>query len=140
MDFAAVMAAEEDVNTAEYSNGVKYGFIADALVISASYWATFRMDADVKAALYYASAVPGQPINAATMPLMFGNLEIIRTPFLTSVQAIVLEKKRNILVKESDLESYEGQIPGRPYDREVVALMSYVLAMVQPKSVSTITA
>ena len=140
IDFGAVLDAEVLVNTASYSNGVKYGFIADALVINSANWATFRKDTDVKTALYYASAIPGQPVNAATMPLMFGNLEIIVTPFLTSVQAMVMEKKRNILVKESDLETFEGAIPGRLYDREIIALMSYVLAIVQPKSVATITA
>jgi len=140
IDFAAVLDAEEDVNTATYSNGVAYGFISDALVISSSYWAAFRKDTDVKNAIYYASAIPGQPVNVAQMPLMFGNLEIIVTPFLTSAQALVLERGRNILVKESDLETYEGQIPGRPFDREIVALMSYALGILYPASVAYISA
>lgn len=138
--YANVLAAEEDVNTAEYSNGVKYGFIADALVVSSSYWATLRQDEDVKMSIYYASAIPGQPVNAATMPLMFGNLEVIVTPFLTAAHAMVLERKRNVLVKESNLETFEGQIPGRLYDKEVIALMSYVLAILYPKSISYISA
>lgn len=138
--FTKVLNAETKVNNSAYGNGVKFGFIANALVISTANWATFRVDSDVKSALYYASAIPGQPVNAATMPLMFGNLEIVVTPFLTSAQAIVLEKKRNILVKESDLETFEGQLPGRLYDREVIALMSYALAMMYPTSVTAITA
>lgn len=140
LSFANVLETEKDVNTASYSNGVKYGFIADALVINSDNWATFRSDEDVKAGIYYATAIPGQPINPATMPLMFGNLEIVVTPFLTAAQAIVLEKKRNVLVKESNLETFEGQIPGRLYDREVIALMSYVMAILYPKSVSYISA
>lgn len=138
--FANVLESEKDVNTATYSNGVAYGFIADALVISSSYWATFRQDEDVKTSMYYASAIPGQPVNAATMPLMFGNLEVIVTPFLTAAQAMVLERKRNVLVKESNLETFEGAIPGRLYDREIIALMSYVLAVLYPKSISYISA
>jgi len=138
--FANVLESEKDVNTATYSNGVAYGFIADALVISSTYWSTFRQDEDVKTSLYYAGAIPGQPVNAATMPLMFGNLEVIVTPFLTAAHAMVLEKKRNVLVKESNLETFEGAIPGRPFDREIVGLMSYVLAMLYPKSISYISA
>ena len=138
--FANILETEKDVNTATYANGVAYGFIADSLVISSTYWSTFRLDEDVKAGLYYAGAIPGQPVNAAQMPLMFGNLEIVVTPFLTAAHAIVLEKKRNILIKESDLETYEGQIPGRPYDREVVALMSYAMGILYPKSISYISA
>lgn len=136
-----VIDAEADVNAATYaSNSVPYGFIADALVIHPTYWAVLRKDEDVKAAMHYASGVPGMPIDAQRMPLMFGNLELIVTPFLTAAQALVLERKRNLLIKESDLETFEGRIPSRLYDREVVALMSYVLAVIQPYSVSKITA
>ena len=140
VSFANILEAEKDVNTSTYSNGVSYGFIADGLVISTTYWSVFRSDEDVKATLYYAGAIPNQPINAAAMPLMFGNLEIVVTPFLTSAHAFVLEKKRNVLVKESNLETFEGQIPGRLYDREVIALMSYVMAILYPKSISYISA
>jgi hypothetical protein len=136
--YDTIVDAETLVNDADHSNGVKYGFIADALVVAAANWKNFKKDEDVKAAMYYASAAPGQPIDASRNPLMFGNLEIVVTPYLTSVQAIVLEKKRNILVKESDLETFEGRIPGS-VDDEIIALMSYVLAMVFPKSVATIT-
>lgn len=139
LSYDTVVDAETDVNDASHSNGVKYGFIADALVIASANWKLFKKDEDVKSAMYYAGAIPGQPINAAANPLMFGNLEIVVTPYLTAVQAIVLEKKRNILVKESDLETFEGRIPGS-VDDEVIALMSYVLAMIFPKAVSTITA
>jgi hypothetical protein len=139
IDYDAVVDAETLVNDAEHTNGVKFGFIADALVIAAAYWKDFKKDEDVKSAMYYASAIPGQPIDAARNPLMFGNLEIMVTPYLTAARAVVLEKKRNILVKESDLETFEGRIPGS-VDDEVIALMSYVLAIIFPKSIAVITA
>ena len=139
VNYNAVVDAETLVNNAEHSNGVKFGFIADAMVISAQHWALFKKDEDVKSAMYYASVMPNAPVDAARNPLMFGNLEIVITPFLTAAQAVVLEKKRNILVKESDLETFEGRIPGS-VDDEVIALMSYVLAMVFPHSVAIITA
>ena len=134
-----VTDAETKVNDAAHSNGVKFGFIADALVISSSAWSAFKKDNDVKEAMYYASAVPGREIDAARNPLMFGNLEIVVTPYLTSAQALVLEKKRNMLVKESDLETFDGRIPGS-VDDEVIGIMSYILAMIFPDSVAYITA
>ena len=134
-----VVNAETDVNDASHSNGVKFGFIADALVIAAANWGAFKKDEDVKSMLGYANAIPGNPVNASNNPLMFGNLEIVVTPYITAVQAMVLEKKRNILVKESDLETFEGRIPGS-VDDEIIALMSYVLAIMFPDSISTITA
>lgn len=141
LDYDAVVDAETLVNDAEHSNGTKFGFIADALVISSANWANFKKDADVKSAMYYASTLGNgmQVPNAASNPLMFGNLEIVVTPYLTAAQAIVLEKKRNVLVKESDLETFEGRIPGS-VDDEVIALMSYVLAIIFPNSVAIITA
>jgi hypothetical protein len=138
--FANLVNTERDVNNAEYSNGVKYGFMADTLVLSATAFATFRLDTDVKNSMYYASAIPGQPIDAARNPLMFGNLRVVVTPFLTDALALVLEAKRNLLIKESDLETFEGAIPGRLYDREIIGLMSYVLAVLYPKSVAKVTA
>ena len=138
VDYDAIVDAETLVNDASHSNGVKFGFIADALVIAAANWGAFKKDSDVKNAMYYASAVPGQPVDASKNPLMFGNLEIVVTPYLTQAQALVLEKKRNILVKEADLETYEGRIPGS-VDDEVIGLMSYVLAMMFPGSVARIT-
>jgi hypothetical protein len=139
LDYDALVDAEILVNDAEWTNGVKFGFIADAVVIATGAWGLFKKDEDVKNAMYYASAIPGHPIDAARNPLMFGNLEIVITPFLTGAQAIVLEKKRNILVKESDLETFEGRLPER-VDDEIIGLMSYVLAIVFPKSVAIVTA
>ena len=139
LSYDNVVDAEVVVNDAQHANGVKFGFIADALVIASAQWGAFKKDEDVKSAMYYASAVPGQPVNAGQNPLMFGNLEIVVTPYLTAAHAIVLEKKRNILVKESDLETFEGRIPGS-VDDEIIALMSYVLAVMFPDSIRPIVA
>jgi hypothetical protein len=139
IDYEAVRDAETLVNNAEHSNGVKYGFIADALVISSANFGTFMKDTNVKNFLMPVNAQNGMTPNIGAMPLAFGNLEIISTPYLTSCQALVLEKKRNILVKESELELYDGRVSGS-IDDEIIAVMSYVLAMIFPDSVATITA
>ena len=86
--------------------------------------------------------MPGtQGYIVGNLPMMIGNLQIVVTPFLTAAKALVLDnRKAAMLIKESDLQTFEGALPGRPYDREIVALMSYVLAIVYPKAVSKITA
>jgi hypothetical protein len=139
LSYDTVIDAETVINDAQWANGVKYGFLADALVISAAQWGRFKKDEDVKSMVGYKNAVPGHHVNASNNPLMFGNLEIVVTPFLTTAHAIVLEKKRNILVKESDLETFEGRIPGS-VDDEVIALMSYVLAIMFPDAIRPIVA
>jgi hypothetical protein len=138
VDYDAIIDAELLVNNAEHSNGVKYGFLADAIVLNGTGFAKMRKDADVKANLGFAQGVTGQ-VNPAENPLMFGNLEVIVTPYLTAAEAIVLERKKNILVKESDLETFDGRIPGS-VDDEIIALMSYTMAILFPKAIAIITA
>lgn len=137
---AKVNLQEAAVNNSQYSNGVPTGFLCDTVVINSGVWGTFKNDDDVKETMYYSGAIQGTPITVAQNPLMIGNMEIVVTPFLTAAQALVLEKKRNLLVKESDLETYEAPIPGRLHDSEVEALMSYVLAIIYPNSMATVTA
>jgi len=142
LTYSNIIDAEAAVNSATYSsNSVPYGFMADSLVITAADYATIQKDTDWKNVVYRAGAKPGELI-VNMQPLMMGNLKIIVSPLLTAstVKALVLDsKKAAMLVKESDLETFEGQIVGRPYDREVVALMSYVLACLYPLAISKIT-
>lgn len=143
ISYTTITNAQEAVESATTSNNVPYGFLADKLVISSSYWANFLQDSDIKNMLYRVTAQPGMPVNLTVGPgnMMFGDMEVVRTQFLTGAQALVLDsRKAAMLVKESDLETFEGAIPGRPYDREVVALMSFVLAVLYPKAIAKITA
>lgn len=134
-----IRTAETNVKEAEYDSGVNYGFLPDKLVITPAAHSTIQASDEYQEAVHPASGRPGQDTNLQHVPMEFHNMEIVETPYLTSAQALVLESGRNVLVKESDLETYEGSITGRPYDQEVVALMSYVLAIIYPKSVCKIT-
>ena len=142
VSFTNVLAAETLVNTAEYDNNVRYGFLANRLVIATDNWGTLRQDTDFKNTFHFHGTVPGvQGYVVGNLPMMCGNLKIVVTPYLTAAQALVMDnRKAAMLVKESDLETYEGALPGRPYDREIVALLSYVLAIVYPLAVARITA
>jgi len=70
---------------------------------------------------------------------MIGNLKVVQSPYLTAAESLVLVAKRNILVKESDLEVVEGRLPGS-VDNEIIGVMSYVMVGMWPESVSKITA
>jgi hypothetical protein len=136
-----IIDAEKNVNDASYStNSVKYGFIADSLVLNPTSYAVIQKDTDWKNVVYRTGARPAELI-INTQALVFGNLKVVVTPLYTAsgMHALVLDsKKAGMLIKESDLETFEGQIIGRPYDREVVALMSYVLAIIYPSAIATI--
>jgi len=141
LDYDAVIDAQAKVEAATYGNGTPYGFLATHLVANTTYFATLQKTTDWKSHVYYANVRPGDEFVVNRPALMFGNMKIVVTPFLTASQGLVLDnKKASMLVKESDLETFEGALPGRPYDREIVALMSYVLAIIYPKAVVKITA
>lgn len=134
ISYANILNLEAKVNSAKWGNGVPFGFLADRIVFDATNWAVARNDTDIKAAMSFASVVPGQPVNAATEPLFIGNLKVVSTPFLTAAKGLILESKKNILVKESDLETVQGRLPNSA-DDEILAIMSYVLAGLFPESV-----
>jgi len=144
LTYATVFTAEAAIDDATYGNGTPYGFMADKLVMSPTNYASWSQDTDVKAAMHYRNANPNETLSIAGTPVrLFSNLELVVTPFLTysGVLALLVDsKKAAILVKESEIETFEGALPGRPYDHEIVALQSYILAIVFSKAIRTITA
>lgn len=136
-----IIDARTKVETATYDNGTPYGFICDNLVLNTTYFGELQKSTEWKSTVYYANVRPGDEVVVNRPALMFGNLKIVTTPFLTSAYGMVLDsRKAAMLIRESELETFEGAIPGRPYDREIVALMSYVLAVVYTKAICTLTA
>ena len=134
--YDSIIDARAKVESAVYGNGVPYGFLATHLVFNTNEFATIQKTTEWKQTVYYANVRPGDEVVINRPSLMFGNMKIVVTPFLTHSKYLVLDsKKAAMLVKESDLETFEGALPGRPYDREIVGLMSYVLAVVYPAAV-----
>lgn len=135
-----IIDAQAAVEGAVYANGTPYGFLCTHLVLSPAAWAILAKSTDWKNHVYYSTARPGDLTLNPTV-LRFNNMDIVVTPFLTSAQALIVDaKKAAMLVRESELETFEGSLPGDPYDREVVALMSYVLAVIYTDAIYAITA
>lgn len=135
-----VIDSQASVEGATYANGTPYGFLVTHLVLSPTSWATLAKSTDWKQHIYYSTARPGDlTVNPTVMK--FNQMDIVVSPFLTSAQALIMDsKKAAMLIRESELETFEGALPGDPYDREIVALMSYVLAIVYPSAIAKITA
>ena len=139
MTYQNLLDCVTNVNDAQNTAGVKYGFMANKLVVNPTSMASMLVDTSIIQYMYRTTAKPGAVV-IADAPIQFGNCEIVETPFLTAALAVVLDsEKAAVLVKESELETFEGQIPGRPYDTEIVVLMSYVLAVMYADAVSKIT-
>lgn len=141
LTYDSVIDSQAKVEAAIYGNGTPYGFLATHLVCNTTQYATLVKSTDWKNHVYYANVRPGDEFIVNRPALMFGNMKIVVTPFLTDSYALIIDnKKAAMLVKESDLETFEGALPGRPYDREIVALMSYVLAVIYPFAIAKVTA
>jgi len=136
-----VIDARTKVQSAKYTNGVPYGFLASHLVLNTDEAGVLQKTNEWKNHVYYANVRPGDEVVINRPSLMFGNMKIVITPFLTDAKYLILDnRKAAMLVKESDLETFEGALPGRPYDREVVGLMSYIMAVIYPKAICKGTA
>lgn len=128
------------VRAAETANGVPYGFMPSDIVLSPTAFATLQKSTDWKEHVYRAVVVPGQP-EVVNRPIeYFDELRIHKSPFIpTGCQALIVDKNYALAyVPESDVETFEGQLPGRPFDRELVALLSYGQAVLYPKSIYAI--
>lgn len=140
IDYNAVIDAETNVNDAAHANGVKFGFLSDKLVIASAQWGPLQKDTDWKNHVYRAGGKPGDLV-INMQSLIFGNLDIIVTPFLSGAQAMVMDSlQAGTLVKEADLETFQQPVSGRPYDEEVVGLMSYTVIVKYPAAIAKITA
>lgn len=136
-----IIDAQTKVEAAVYGNGVPYGFLTSHLVLNTTYAGTLKKTTEWKSHVYFANVRPGDEFVINRPSLVFDTMKLVETPFLTGAQYLVLDcKKAAMLIKESDLETFEGAIPGRPYDREVVGLMSYILAVLYPKAICKGTA
>lgn len=140
--YNAIINAQAKVESATYSeSAIPYGFEATDLVLSPTTYATLRQGADWKGHVYYATAMTGTPV--VDRPIeYFGVMKIMSTPFLTGTTlGMAIDRNFAIAyVPESDVETFEGNLPGRPFDREVVLTCSYGLVVMYPKAISKIEA
>ena len=136
-----IIDARAKVQSATYANGVPYGFKCTHLVINEDESAVLQKTSEWKSHASFANVRPGEDMIVNRPALLFGRMKYVETQFLTASKYLVLDsRKAGMLVKESDLETFEGQLPGRPFDREIVALMSYVLAILYPQAICKGTA
>ncbi len=135
-----IVDAIAQVRGAKTDSGIPYGFNPTHLVISPTAYATLQKSTDWKEHVYRAVVMPGQSVDINRPVEYFNDLKILESPFLPDgVEALVLDKNyAEAFVPESDVETFEGQLPGRPFDRELVALMSYAQAVLYPKAIAAI--
>jgi len=135
--YDTVIEAEKVVNSAVDANNIPYGFEATHLFLSYEGEAILRKSQDWKNHVQYAVAVPGEQLAVNRNIMYFGRLKMVVNPFILGTdRGFVLDRNYAVAyVPESDVETFEGQIPGRPYDREVALIISIGQATLYPKAI-----
>lgn len=142
LTYANLIDAEAKVKSAKSSLGVPYGFSPTHLVLTPTGYATLAKTTEWKTHVYHEGMIASAAIPTINMPqLMFSSMKILQSDFLShSLGLIIDSKKAGILLKESNLEVYEGRISGRLYDSEIVSLMSYAIVTLYSLAICKITA
>ena len=124
----------------ETSAGVPYGFTCTHLVMNKTNFAALQKDTDYLQQLAFTSVATGPTV--ARPIKFFGEAKVVTTPYLDSANALGLFVDANnaaVLIKGSEIETYEGRINGR-VDDEVIVVTDYVLGLIFPKGVVKLTA
>jgi len=139
--YADIITARATVNSAVDAKGITYGFEATHVYMSYQAEADLMTSADWKNHVQYAVAVPGADLAVNRNVQYFGTMKLVTVPYFVGTdRALVLDSNyAAAYVPESDVETFEGSIPGRPYDREIVLLMSIGNAVLYPKAIVRIT-
>lgn len=138
-----IIDARAAVNGAVDSQSIPYGFVATHVFLNYAAEATLKKSADYKAQVQYAIIAPNEPIAVDRQVEWFNRMKLMVSPFITQsgVRGYVLDSNYAVAyVPESDVETFEGQIPGRPYDKEVVLVMSVGQATLYPLAIAKLTA
>lgn len=141
--YTKIVQAIEKVNDASYDNGVKYGFMANKLIIKTAAYTVIQLDDDWKESVYRAFGRNGQDtINSQPSKFAFQNgeeLDILVSPFLTSADAVIEDAEwAGEFVRESDVELYEVRPEDHPWDMKISGFISYVPIVKYPKAIATI--
>lgn len=124
---AAILGA---VDTAS----VPFGFVPTHLLFHPRDWAKIQQDTDFKNMIYRHGIVVGEPLTVNPPILYYSTMKITVTGQITTGSTLMVDAENcGQLIKESDIEVYEGRLPGS-VDIEVIALMSYGIGILFPQA------
>ena len=139
MDWADLTLAEAAIRGAIDSNSIPFGFVPTHLVVNPTDWAYLQQDTDIKQAIYRHGVIVGEPVTLNPPILYYSTMKITVTGQMTLHKLLMVDAENcGQLIKESDIEVYEGRLPGS-VDIEVIALMSYGIGILFPQAAAVIS-
>lgn len=144
--YSAIELAKKNIVSATSSEGVLFGFEADTIAFSSVGWYTLAISADFKALVQYGQRnVPGD--KTENMYQIFNGLKVVMTPLISvqydskAVHALVIDSKNYaVFLRETEMETFDGRIPGTAGDKEIILAMDAGSAILNSEAGAVITA
>jgi hypothetical protein len=142
-----VEEAVANLKNAKNANGVLFGLLPDFIGFTATGWQKYITSTDIKAMVGYGQRnVPGKTLEN-DYTVIHSSLKVIDIALATAtkggkaVRALVCDSMNFMaFLKETELESYDGRLPGTPGDMEVIMAIDSGYVCLNTKGGSVITA
>jgi len=147
ISYAKVEESIKLIREASNTEGVKFGLDPDFIAFTPSGWYAYVTDADIKAMIGYGQGnVPGQKLENQ-YKVIHSQLKVVNDNLITAtkgskaVRAIVVDSMNFMtFLKETEMETYDGRIPGTPGDMEIIHAMDAGFIVMNVYGGSVITA
>jgi hypothetical protein len=146
----AIADAELAITTAtDSTTGELIGFKPNVLAFSSTGWNVFKKSNDYKTLVTYNQMNPGQEVNTGFFKWNSGTnlmdvtvFELISATKNSKVTHAVVYDKDNFFcfLKETDLETYDGRLPGTAGDMETIMAIDAGMVVMNDTAASVITA
>lgn len=146
ISYNKVEEAKEKIYTATDANGILLGLTPKSIGFTATGWRFYSQDADVKNAVAMGQRnVPGDQLRNDY--LVIQELKVVRLPLISvqknakAVHALVADNDHfGVFLNETQMETYDGRIPGTAGDMEIIHAMDAGFAILNAEAGSVITA
>jgi len=144
--YEAIETAKYNIKNSADANGVLFGFVPDMIAFSNIGWKTLAISTDFKALVQYGQRnVPGSKVENEYQ--IFNGLRTVDTGLISvtknskAVHALVLDSKNfGVFLKETEMDVFDGRIPGTAGDTEIIHAMDAGMAVLNAEAGAVITA
>lgn len=148
ISYAKVEKAIQNIREAANDKSQPFGLEPDFIAFTPSGWYAYSTDTDVKAMIGYGQGnVPGQKLENQ-YKVIHSQLKVVNDKLITAtkdsgkaVRAIVVDSMNFMcFLKETEMTTFDGRLPGTPGDMEVIHAMDAGFTAINTKGGSVITA
>ena len=147
ISYAKVEKAIQNIRESQNANGEQFGLEPDFIAFTPSGWYNWSTDSDVKTMVGHGqNNVPGQTLQNQYQ-VVHSQLKVVNDNLITAqkggkaVRALVVDSMNFMtFLRETEMETFDGRIPGTPGDQEIVHAMDAGFVAINTKGGAVIQA